>query len=120
MNRLLITTIRELSKISAIIVVSRVSVLRSLIAHTIVAVSSEEQRYVLNAALLLLEPKKISMVATDGHRLAVAEKDEHAGLSGVATARKLLIPGKALHDLVSLLGSTNAESVELFEASTSI
>jgi DNA polymerase III subunit beta len=61
-------------------VVISVSVLRSLIAHTIVAVSSEEQRYILNAALLLLEPKKISMVATDGHRLAVAEKDEHAGL----------------------------------------
>jgi DNA polymerase III subunit beta len=101
-------------------VVISVSVLRSLIAHTIVAVSSEEQRYVLNAALLLLEPKKISMVATDGHRLAVAEKDEHAGLSGVTTARKLLIPGKALHDLVSLLGSTNAESVELFEDASTI
>jgi DNA polymerase-3 subunit beta len=97
-----------------------VSVLRSLIAHTIFAVSSEEQRYVLNAALLLLEPKKISMVATDGHRLAVAEKDEHAGLSGVTTARKLLIPVKALHDLVSLLGSTGAESVEVFEDATTI
>jgi DNA polymerase III subunit beta len=101
-------------------VVIPVSVLRSLIAHTIFAVSSEEQRYVLNAALLLLEPKKISMVATDGHRLAVAEKDEHAGLSGVTTARKLLIPVKALHDLVSLLGSTGAESVELFEDATTI
>jgi DNA polymerase III subunit beta len=101
-------------------VVISVSVLRSLIAHTILAVSTEESRYILNAALLLLEPKKISMVATDGHRLAVAEKDEHAGLSGVTTARKLLIPGKALHDLVSLLGSTNAESVELFEDATTI
>src|SRR5260370_34489157 len=85
------------------------------------AVSSEEQRYVLNAALLLLEPKKVSMIATDGHRLAVAEKDEHAGLSGVTTARKLLIPGKALQDLVSLLGSTNAKSLELFaDASTRV
>jgi DNA polymerase-3 subunit beta len=101
-------------------VVISVAVLRSLIARTIFAVSSEEQRYVLNAALLLLEPKKISMVSTDGHRLAVAEKDEHAGLSGVTTARKLLIPVRALQDLVSLLGSTNAESVELFEDASSI
>jgi DNA polymerase III subunit beta len=101
-------------------VVTSVAVLRSLIARTIFAVSSEEQRYVLNAALLLLEPKKISMISTDGHRLAVAEKDEHAGLSGVTTARKLLIPVRALQDLVSLLGSTNAESVELFEDASSI
>ncbi len=91
-----------------------------MIARTIIAVSTEESRYILNAALLLLEPKKLSMVATDGHRLPVAEKDEPAGLSGLTTARKLLIPGKAIHDLVSLLGSTDAESVELFEDETSI
>ncbi|RZU43103.1 hypothetical protein BDD14_4730 [Edaphobacter modestus] len=42
-------------------VVFSVSVLRSLIAHTILAVSTQESRYTLNAALLLIEPKKISM-----------------------------------------------------------
>ena len=52
------------------------TVLRSLIAHTISAVSTEESRYTLTAALLLLEPNKVSMASTDGTRLALAEKDE--------------------------------------------
>jgi DNA polymerase-3 subunit beta len=41
-------------------------------------------------------------------------------LSGVTIPRNLLLPSKALHDLVSLLGSTNAEAVELFEDESTI
>ena len=92
------------------------TVLRSLIAHTISAVSMEESRYTLTAALLLLEPNKVSMVSTDGTRLALAEKDET--LEGVTAARKLLIPYQALHDLASLLASTKSETVEIAESDT--
>lgn len=95
-----------------------VSVLRSLIAHTILAVSKEESRYTLNAALLVLESKKISMVATDGNRLAIAE--QNLNLAGEFLVRKLLIPAKALHDLISLTASTNVETVELFEDETTM
>jgi len=94
------------------------TVLRSLIAHTISAVSTEESRYTLTAALLLLEPNKVSMVSTDGTRLALAEKDET--LAGVTDARKLLIPQQALHDLASLLASTKSETVEIAESDTTI
>ena len=45
-------------------------VLRGLIARTCFAISSEESRYTLNGALMLLKPESITMVATDGHRLA--------------------------------------------------
>ena len=81
-----------------------VSVLRSLIAHTSVAVSAEESRYTLYAALLILEERKISMVATDGHRLAIAEQMQDLG--SIPATRKLLIPAKALHDLAFLSAST--------------
>jgi DNA polymerase III subunit beta len=92
--------------------------LRSLIAHTISAVSAEESRYTLTASLLLLEPTKVSMVSTDGTRLALAEKDET--LEGVTAARKLLIPYQALHDLASLLASTKSETVEIAESDTTL
>ena len=39
------------------------------------AISNEESRYTLNGALLLLKPDMVAMVATDGHRLAIAEVD---------------------------------------------
>ena len=45
-------------------------ILSSLIAKTAFAISNEESRYTLNGALLLLKPDTITMVATDGHRLA--------------------------------------------------
>ncbi len=48
-------------------------VLRQLIAKTIFSISNEESRYTLNGALLVLKPESITMVATDGHRLAHIE-----------------------------------------------
>src|SRR6202048_3038682 len=57
-------------------------ILSSLIAKTAFAISNEESRYTLNGALLILQPDTITMVATDGHRLAVAETDhKFAGLT---------------------------------------
>jgi DNA polymerase III sliding clamp (beta) subunit (PCNA family) len=57
-------------------------ILSSLIAKTAFAISMEESRYTLNGALLILKPDTITVVATDGHRLAVAETDHSfAGLS---------------------------------------
>ena len=39
-------------------------ILRGLIARTSFAISSEESRYTLNGALMLLKPESITMVAT--------------------------------------------------------
>jgi len=42
----------------------------------------EESRYTLNGGLLILKPDTVAMVATDGHRLALAETDQKlAGLN---------------------------------------
>src|SRR6266496_1936559 len=45
-------------------------VLRGMIARTSFAIANEESRYTLNGALMVLKPESITMVATDGHRLA--------------------------------------------------
>ncbi len=76
-------------------------VLRSMIAKTIFAISNEESRYTLNGALLVLQPGRLTMVATDGHRLAhiVAAKSEVP----VENETRVLIPKKALAEINSLL-----------------
>ena len=70
------------------------------------AVSEEESRYVLNGALLKLKPDGATMVATDGHRLALAERK--VTIPGVKEEFSVLIPRKALVSLRHL-GEEDAE-----------
>src|SRR6202007_499985 len=86
-------------------------VLRGLIARTGFAISSEESRYTLNGALMLLKPESITMVATDGHRLAHCERvgEKFEGVSG---EMKTLVPKKAMDELKSLLDASDADVVE--------
>ena len=78
-----------------------------MVNRTIFAVSSEESRYTLNGALLLLKPETMTMVATDGHRLAHVESDlalEKKGYGGVSGEARILVPRKAMAELARLLG----------------
>jgi DNA polymerase III subunit beta len=88
-----------------------VASLKNMIAKTIFAISSEESRYTLNGALLVLKAESMAMVATDGHRLAHIEKLGES-LEGITGEKKTLIPRKALGELLSLLNSTDAETLE--------
>ncbi len=85
-------------------------VLRTMIAKTIFAISNEESRYTLNGALMVLKPESITMVATDGHRLAHIEMGQ--GKFAVSGEMKTLVPKKALAELNSLINSTEAEEIE--------
>jgi DNA polymerase III subunit beta len=86
-------------------------VLRGLIARTGFAISNEESRYTLNGALMLLKPESITMVATDGHRLAHCERAGEK-FDSVSGEMKTLVPKKAMDELKSLLDSTDAETIE--------
>jgi len=86
-------------------------VLRGMIAKTGFAIASEESRYTLNGALMVLKPESITMVATDGHRLAHIERTGEK-FEGVSGELKTLIPKKAMDELRSLLDSTDAEAIE--------
>jgi DNA polymerase-3 subunit beta len=86
-------------------------VLRGLIAKTGFAIANEESRYTLNGALMVLKPESITMVATDGHRLAHIERggEKFEGISG---EMKTLVPKKAMDELKSLVDSTDVETIE--------
>ena len=86
------------------------AVLRSMIAKTGFAIATEESRYTLNGALMVLKPESITMVATDGHRLAHIERAGEK-LEGVSGEMKTLIPKKAMDELKSLLDS-DAETID--------
>jgi DNA polymerase-3 subunit beta len=80
------------------------AVLRLMIARTGFAIANEESRYTLNGALMVLKPESITMVATDGHRLAHVERAGEK-FEGVSGEMKTLIPKKAMDELKSLLDS---------------
>ena len=74
--------------------------LKEMVLRTAFAMSHEETRYVLNGSLLSLHDTKITLVATDGRRLALAEgtlaqKTPHT--------KKIIIPAKTVRQLHHLL-----------------
>jgi DNA polymerase-3 subunit beta len=75
----------------------------SLIHKTLFAISNEESRYTLNGGLLLLKPDSVAMVATDGHRLALIEREMQ--VAGLKNELRVLIPKKAMAELVRLLAN---------------
>jgi DNA polymerase-3 subunit beta len=87
-------------------------VLRGMIARTSFAIANEESRYTLNGALMVLKPESITMVATDGHRLAHVERAGEK-FDGVSGEMKTLVPKKCMDELRALVDA--AEDVETIE-----
>lgn len=75
--------------------------LSAMIARTLFAISMEESRFTLNGALLLLANGAITMVATDGHRLAYVQRPAGSGFDGQLSYRAL-IPRKAMGEITRL------------------
>lgn len=62
------------------------------------AVTRDDNRFALNGALLILQPESMTLVATDGHRLAMV-RARHA-FKGLREERRTLIPKKALAEIL--------------------
>jgi DNA polymerase-3 subunit beta len=81
--------------------------LKRMIAQTRFAITSEDTRYFLNGAQLVLEPEAMSMVATDGHRLAYVRVRQSPG---DAARTEVLLPRKTLNEIARLIDGV--ESIE--------
>jgi DNA polymerase-3 subunit beta len=86
--------------------------LRDMLKKTAYAVSNDESRYVLNGVHLNLSGDKITVVATDGRRLALVERemDLPKGLEA-----EVIIPTKAVSELQHLLGDKGDVTISLGE-----
>ncbi len=85
--------------------------LAQMISRTIFAISSEESRFTLNGALLLLRDTGIVMVATDGHRLAMVEK-KIAMPELEAASYRALLPKKAMSEILKLASDEGDKEIE--------
>ena len=80
-------------------------VLKQMIAKTQFAITGEDTRYFLNGALFIQRPDSMSLVSTDGHRLALITVPREAGKSKAKTAdeERVILPRKTLLELGRLL-----------------
>src|SRR5579871_2946035 len=85
-----------------------VKVIADAIAKTTFAISLEESRYTLNGALLVLKPNSLIMVATDGHRLAMIEKDHK--FEGFSGETRVQVPKKAMTEVQRLAGEAGEDA----------
>jgi len=98
---------------------NRVSVetLKEMIDRTSFAVSTDETRYNINGFLLEKENGKVKMVATDGHRLAVIEKEYELDLGG---SERALLPRKGVQELRKLLDEDGEQEFSMGVAGKSL
>jgi DNA polymerase-3 subunit beta len=90
-----------------------VKTLASMIARTGFAISMEESRFTLNGALLLIRPEGMTMVATDGHRLAFVQSGGGEA-AGADKSFRALIPKKAMAELVKLADQAGDDAKAIF------
>src|SRR5215472_11254879 len=73
---------------------------KGMLKKTAFAISTDESRYVLNGIFLSLKDHKMTLVATDGRRLALV--DEEADVSE-NNQGEFIVPAKAVNELTRLL-----------------
>ena len=74
--------------------------LKGMMKKTSFAISTDESRYVLNGIFISLKDHKMTMVATDGRRLALV--DEEVDISEKSQG-EFIVPAKAVNELNRLL-----------------
>jgi DNA polymerase III subunit beta len=81
-------------------------VLKEMIRKTAFAVSSDETRYVLNGVDFIVEKGKITLVATDGRRLAYVQRD----IDDKKAVVNAIIPTKAVNELARILSADEKDA----------
>ena len=79
------------------------SELKTMVGKVKFAITHEETRFQLNGALLKIQPQKMEMVATDGHRMALINFPKASNGKGrTGSDLTILIPRKALDEILRL------------------
>ncbi|MGH9348275.1 MAG: DNA polymerase III subunit beta [Vicinamibacterales bacterium] len=85
--------------------------LKEMVAKTQFAITGEDTRYFLNGALFVLRGDSMSLVATDGHRLALVsvKREGKDGTLGSGDEVKRILPKKTLLELGKLLAEGDGD-----------
>ncbi len=86
--------------------------LQAMLSMTAFAVSRDDSRYVVTGILFVLKGNRLRMVATDGHRLALVEKQ---AMSAPKKEQEVIVPAKAIAELHRLLGEGPTVKIQFKE-----
>ena len=86
--------------------------IRNMLKKTSFAMSTDETRYVLNGIFMSLKDHKLTMVATDGRRLALVEEEADVNEKSQG---EFIIPAKAVSELNRLLQETGEVEIKFTE-----
>jgi DNA polymerase III subunit beta len=90
------------------------NIFKDMIQSVAFAASLDDSRPVLTGVLLNMDGKTVSMVATDGFRLAICKAELPVNLA----RKQLIIPASALKEVVRILVATKATAITLFIPAT--
>jgi DNA polymerase III subunit beta len=84
---------------------------KEMVAKTQFAITGEDTRYFLNGALFVLRPGDMSLVATDGHRLALVSVTRNGTGNDKKETDEIraILPKKTLGELGRLLGEGDGD-----------
>ena len=83
--------------------------LKEMVAKTQFAITGEDTRFFLNGAQFVLRPESMSLVATDGHRLALVTVPRELKGKKDAEENKAILPKKTLGELGRLLSDGDGD-----------
>jgi len=82
---------------------------REMVTKTQFAITGEDTRYFLNGALFVLKPDSMTLVATDGHRLALVTGPRAGKTNKDAEEDRPILPKKTLGELGRLLAESDGD-----------
>jgi DNA polymerase-3 subunit beta len=88
------------------------AVLKNMLSMTMFATSRDEVRYILNGILFSIKGSTLRLVATDGRRLAMAEKQLQTHKS---FTKQVIVPNKAATELNKILQEEGTVKIVLGE-----
>ncbi len=86
------------------------AVFKEMLKKTGYAASTDEGRQILGGVLLSFKEQKLTLVATDGRRLALVEQEMEVPESAQA---ELVIPIKAVNELIKVLGDAGQLKIQV-------
>ncbi len=88
------------------------STLNQMIERVTFAITTDDPRYSLTGALLLLKDKTLTLVATDGHRLSFVRKT--MDIQAAKEDMKLIVPRKALGEISKMTADKGEDAPVIF------
>lgn len=89
------------------------NVFKEMLQKVVYASSADETRYILNGVLLSFKDEKLTVVATDGRRLALVEQEvEFSEDSQIS----MVVPTKTVNELIKTLGTEGVLKIRVAAA----